>query len=231
MKLQRLPLFALATVLSTAAFFAAPAQAQPTEPTSHTAATLIEAHESAIVDHGDHTHAHAERGLMDTHRPDLFFTEMVWSLVIFGVFFAVLSVVVWPKILGALQAREEKQRTDLKTAENAAKEAKTTLAAYQQQLAEARAESQRILEKARGDAEKLAASLKSQAETEIGSLKQRATAEIRSAHEQAIAEVYEQAATLSAQIAGQILRREIRPEDQQALVRQSLDALKSAKLN
>ena len=71
--------------------------------------------------------------------------EMVWTIVVFLVFFGVLSFLVWPKILVALRDRESKQRNDLTEAENAANEAKATLEQYKQQLAEAHKEAQRII--------------------------------------------------------------------------------------
>lgn len=175
--------------------------------------------------HADDAHHGEERALVPELGNPALWWEMLWTVVVFLIFFAVLSLVVWPKILGALQAREEKQRGDLAAAEKANADAAATLAQYKQQLADARKEAQRLIEQSRADAQKIGAELKEQAQAEIGQMRSRAQSEITAAKEQAIAELTEQAATLSTQVAARILRREIRPEDQRRLIDDSLTEL------
>lgn len=170
---------------------------------------------------------HASRELISTPGSSEMVREMIWSLVLFVVFFGALSFLVWPKILGALKVREQKMRTDLEGAEKAAKEAKATLEAYNRKLTEAQQEAGRLIGQARADAEKVAAQLRHQSEVEINTLRQRATAEIAAAKEAAVNELYEQAGALATQVAGQILRREIKQADQQALINESLSQIKS----
>lgn len=169
---------------------------------------------------------HAERGLIDFK-----WQEAVYTIVVFALFFIVLSVFVWPKILAALQAREDKVRGDLKSAEEAAKEASATLASYKQQLAEAQKQAQQIVDESRGAAQKVAAQLKDEAQAQITQMKDRAEADIESAKERAVSEIYEQGATLATQVAGQILRREINAADQATLIKESIDKLRSADRN
>ncbi len=169
---------------------------------------------------GDHGHAAAETSLLSFDLGSYF-----WKLTIFLVFFVLLAKFVWPPILKGLPGREEKQRCDLNTAENAAKEAQQTLAKYKQQLAEAQKESQRMIDESRKQAEQLGARLKADAEREITQLKERAQKEISAAKETALADIYEQSAILSTQIAAKILKRELNPADQSALVSESLAQL------
>ncbi len=176
------------------------------------------------------TDAHGEggspdRGLMPDITASYFWWEMVWTIVVFLIFFGVLSVAVWPKILKALQDREEKQRKDLLAAERAAKDAEKTLGEYKTQLAAAQKEAQRIVDESRTAAQQVAASVKADAEREITQLKERTQREIAAAKESALADIYEQSAVLSTQIAGRILKRELNPQDQQALVTESLQQL------
>ncbi|MEM1446842.1 MAG: F0F1 ATP synthase subunit B [Planctomycetota bacterium] len=151
----------------------------------------------------------------------------IWKLIIFGVFFLLLAKFVWPPILKGLQDRENKQRTDLQNAEQAAKEATATLNEYKQQLAEARKEAQAMIDQARADADKAGAARKSEIEREIGQMRERTTKEIAAAKETALADIYEQAAVLSTQIAGNILKRELNPQDQQGLVTESLQQIQN----
>ena len=154
--------------------------------------------------------------------------EMVWAAVLFLLFAGVLGVVVWPKILAALKAREQKLEGDLVGAEKARAEADEALATYKAQIAEAQKEAQKVVEEARKSAEQAAAKIKADTEAEIARMKERAQAEIASAKDQALGEVYAQTAELSTQIAGRILKREINAADQQQLVSESLAELTRA---
>ena len=167
---------------------------------------------------GDNT-----RGLMDIVK-----TEMLFTIIVFAIFFGILSTVVWPKILGGLQAREDKQRSDLLGAEKAKKDAEAVLAEYTQKLAEARQEAQSIVAEARSAAQQAANADKAKIEAEVAQMKASAKADIAAARESALADIYAQAATLSTAIAGKILKREINESDQQSLVNESVEQFKSS---
>lgn len=151
--------------------------------------------------------------------------EMIWAAVLFILFASILGFVVWPKILGALQAREAKLEGDLVGAESARKDAEAALAEYKTKIAEAQKEAQAVVEEAKKSAEQVAAKVKSDTESELNKMKERAEAEIASAKDAALSEVYAQTANLSTQIAGRILKREISAADQQQLVSDSLAEL------
>ncbi|MCC7408639.1 MAG: F0F1 ATP synthase subunit B [Phycisphaeraceae bacterium] len=183
--------------------------------------TVETAHEVAqeAAAHGTAAHE-AHRGLLDVVA-----SEMIWSIVVFGVFFGVLSFLVWPKILKGLRAREQKLHDDLEHAEQAAKKAADTLAKIETRLAAAQAEARQLIDRSRGEAEKLAGQIKADAEREGLALRQRAQKEIESATEQAVAQLHAEAASLATQIAGKILHRTINENDQRALVSEALAEL------
>lgn len=149
----------------------------------------------------------------------------ITSLVVFLIAFGILAVAVWPKILKGLDAREQKIRDEIKSAEEARKQANQALQDYQKALAEAREEANQMIAKARADAKAAAEELRSRNETELGELRQRAAREIDTAKHQAIRELHAESATLAVAIASKILRREISVDDQQALVTESLREL------
>lgn len=192
------------------------------------AAHDVAQHAEAAVDHAADAHGggHEERGLMTVK-----WQEALYTIIVFVIFFAVLSTVVWPKILGALQAREDKVRGDLKQAEQSAQEASATLAEYKQQLADAQKQAQQIVDESRTAAQQVGNQLKEQAQAEITQMRERAQADIQAAKERAVTEIYEQTATLATQVAGQILRREINAGDQESLVRESIARLNDAGQN
>jgi len=186
-------------------------------------------HVAASVDHAidaAHEGEHKQPELIDPK-----WQEAVYTIIVFGIFFVVLSIFVWPKILASLQARESKVLGDLKHAEDAAKEATATLKQYKQQLADAQKQAQQIVNESRGAAQKVATQLKDQTQAEITQMRQRAETDINAAKERAVSEIYEKTATLATQVAGQILRREISAGDQESLVRESIARLNDAGQN
>lgn len=207
----------------------------------HDVATLAAA-EPKADDHG-HGHSHAAEGAEyadaahgggyghGEEESSLLAFDLgsyIWKLIIFGVFFLLLAKFVWPPILKGLQDRENKQRADLQNAEHAAKEATATLEQYKQQLADARKEAQGMIDRARADADRAGQTRKAEIEREINQLRERTTKEIAAAKETALADIYEQAAVLSTQIAGNILKRELNPQDQQGLVTESLQQIQNS---
>lgn len=157
---------------------------------------------------------------------------IVPMLVAIGVFvaaLAILSIKVWPTILQGLKDRENKIREEIESAEAARQQAKDALEQYQISLQQARAEAARMLEETKVQQQQLAAELKARADAELTALRERALKDIESAKRAAVADLYAQSATLATMVAGKILRREIRPEDQHALVEESLGQLAAMK--
>lgn len=164
----------------------------------------------------------------DGKEPSLFATDpfsYIWNLLMFLILLGVLWVFVWPKVLEGLKAREDKQRTDLETAEKSAREAEALLAKRQEELSRAQQDAQAVIEQSKKDAQQVAAQIKSEAETEITRMKERAETEIEAAKKQAVDEVHRHTAELSTLIASRILKREVNAQDQQQLVDDSLAEL------
>jgi F-type H+-transporting ATPase subunit b len=175
--------------------------------------------------HGESAGGEAHGGEASGEKPPLLNVtpgQYVWTLLLFLALLFVLGKFVWPHVLKTLQDRESKIRDDLGEAERANKEAQDTLAQYKQQLAEAQKESQKIIEQSRTEAQQLAEQWKEETRQELQQMRQRAEQEISAAREQAISELYEQAATLSTDVAGRILQRQISEADQKELIEQSL---------
>lgn len=153
------------------------------------------------------------------------FAQSIAAVLVFTGLLAVLVKFAWGPILKGLQDREEHIRKSLEQAELAAKQAQSTLAEYQRKLTQAQDDARKLIEQARADAERLAAQIKEQTHNEIQVMKDRAQRDISDATEAAVAEVFNRGATLATAIASRILQRELRPEDQQRLVQESLAEL------
>ncbi len=151
------------------------------------------------------------------------------ALVVFALVFAVLAVKVWPTITKALDERADKIKSEIETAEQARKDAKSALDQYQQSLAQARAEAQKEIDRARAQATQIASELKAKADVELGAMRSKAMQDIETAKRTAVAEIYSEAANLATAVAGKILRREVSAGDRQKLVDESLAQLQGLK--
>ncbi len=179
------------------------------------------------AEHGAHAGAaHEQPGLLSAD-PGL----AIFTLILFVFLVLVLGGFVWPPILKGLQAREEKIRGEIHSAQEANKQARATLADYEKKLAEAHAEARKLVDQARTDAEAVRQKLTGETESQIAQLRQRATQEIGQAKQQAVQELYDKAARLSVAVAEKILERQVTDSDTQALVERSLRELEHVKVN
>ena len=219
MMIRTISLLMTALVMSSVVSLAAPANGADA-PGTHASAAAADAHAGADAE------AHESPGLLN---PEL--GTAVWTIVLFVVLVAVLGKFAWPPILKGLQDREQKIRGDLEGAEKAAREATQTLKQYHAKLAEAHEDSRKLIAEARAEAERAAAQLKESAAADVDQIRQRAQQEIVAAKEQALNELYAHTAALATQVAGRILQREIRPEDQQQLIDESVRQFREAQNN
>jgi F-type H+-transporting ATPase subunit b len=149
----------------------------------------------------------------------------IWVLIIFIVLLVVLYPTAWKNVLAGLKAREQRIRQDIADAESARAKAEETLREYNTRLATAEQQVRDIIDKGSRDAEQIANGIRARAEEESQRAKEQATRDIEAARNQAIAQVYDEAATLSTNIAEKILRRNLNPDDQRDLVAESLNQL------
>jgi len=156
---------------------------------------------------------------------------MITALVVFLVTFGILYIKVWPTIVKGLDDREAKIRNEIESAEQAREQAKSALAEYQENLASARDEANKMIVQARADAKAVGDELRSRNEAELVELKARATKEIETARQAAVNSIYAEASNLAVQMASKILQREVNAGDQQRLVDDSLRELANAGRN
>lgn len=81
--------------------------------------------------------------------PTYFPSQLLWLAITFGLFYLFLKKVVLPRIGGILEVRRDRIAHDLDTAARLKEDADAAIAAYEQELADARAKSNRIANDAR----------------------------------------------------------------------------------
>jgi F-type H+-transporting ATPase subunit b len=147
-----------------------------------------------------------------------YWLQLVLAIAVFVASIFILGKFAWPKILGALDEREQKILGEINAAEEARERADKALKEYESSLAEARAEANKMIEQTKADQSRLAAELRNQAEQQAAELMTEARRNIKAMKEAAVAEVYHEAAKAATQMAEKILERELNATDQQRLV-------------
>jgi F-type H+-transporting ATPase subunit b len=149
--------------------------------------------------------------------------EVIWG----SLSFVVLLIGMWkwglPAVRNMMHTREERIRLDLERAESAKAESEQTLHDYQGQLADARNESGRIIDEARVSADQVARDIRARAETEAREIVERADADIALQRERALAELRTEVASLSVELAGRIVEKNLDPATQMQLVDSFID--------
>jgi F-type H+-transporting ATPase subunit b len=117
-----------------------------------------------------------------------------------------------------MDARTERIRSDLDSADSAKSDAERILEDYRTQLADARNESARIIEEARQAADGLRRDQEQRLQTELAELRERAAADIEAAKRQAIADLRGDVADLAIGAAEVIVQRSLDRDTQARLV-------------
>ncbi|GHT24136.1 ATP synthase subunit b [Planctomycetales bacterium] len=151
-----------------------------------------------------------------------------WSLVIFGVVFAVLGKYAFKPIAAALDAREQNIADQIAGAKRINDEAKDLLTQYQDKLASTKDEVRQIIETAKKDAQRVADDIVEKARVAAGQERERASKEIEGATTSALQTIAEKSASLVTLLAGKIIRAEVKPEQHRDLIDAALsDFVKS----
>ena len=153
------------------------------------------------------------------------FGNVLWTLLIFFLVLVVLGKYAWGPLLDSLKAREDFIRESLETAKRDRDEAETRLKDYDDKLNEARAEATAIVEEGRRDADVMRQRVEEEAKAEAEKMIDRAKREISIAKETAVKELYTLSGTLATDIATRIVGREIKPEDHERLIAESISEL------
>ncbi|RMF76310.1 MAG: ATP synthase F0 subunit B [Planctomycetota bacterium] len=169
--------------------------------------------------------AHGDGGGHAASEPDPFaggIGNAVLTLLIFGAVVLILGKKAWPPLMQTLEQREHAIRGALEEARREREEAEKLLAKYQEQIDHARQEATAIVEEGRRDADVVRRRIQDEARAEAAEMIERAKREIQLATDAAIKELYDRTADLAVEVAGAIIRKELKADDHQALVRESL---------
>ncbi|HNW28769.1 MAG TPA: F0F1 ATP synthase subunit B [Spirochaetota bacterium] len=150
---------------------------------------------------------------------------MLWTIITFIVLVLIMWKAAWRPIVDALDARAEKIRFDIDNAERTRQEAEKLLSQHKAMMDNARNEASQIIAKGREEAEKMKAEIVEKATTESRTIAERAKKEIDLAKDKALLDIKTEVVLLSTEIASKIINKNIKPEDQKALVEEALNKI------
>ncbi|HEY4192616.1 MAG TPA: F0F1 ATP synthase subunit B [Mesorhizobium sp.] len=131
--------------------FVTPAYGQETAP----AVTGVDAQPAGETHAGTEVpHEAAHEGTFPPFDPATFASQIFWLVITFGLFYLFLKRIVMPRLAGIFDTRSSRIFQDLDQANKLKSEAEAAVAAYEQGLAEAKANANAIGQQARDDAKK-----------------------------------------------------------------------------
>jgi F-type H+-transporting ATPase subunit b len=160
---------------------------------------------AATTETAEHAGEHAGGGNFPPFDPTYFASQILWLIITFGLFYLFMSRVVLPRIGSILETRRDRIAQDLNEANRLKEESDSALAAYEQELAEARSKAHAIAQKARDEAKADADAERAKVEAEQAEKLARAEAEIAKVKSAAMANVDSIAAETAAAIVDRLI--------------------------
>lgn len=146
----------------------------------------------------------------------------IWTIATFLVLLWALRKYAWGPLLRVLDARQETIRKSLDDAEQARVALAEAQQASEKVIADARAEAQSILARSRTAAETFQEESRQKARAEAEALVAAAQRQIQQETVRAMQDIRRETVDLSLQIASKLVRKNLTPEDNDALIRESI---------
>lgn len=181
-------------------------------------------HKTADAHGGGHGHGDDVNLSPIEFRGDL----AIWSFCVFVLLLIVLGKFAWGPITEGLDKREQGIAANIAAAEKAAHDAKAMIKQYEQKLAAAQNEVRAILEEARRDGERTMQELTAKGQAEAQAARDRLLRDVETAKGQALKELAELSTTLAVELAGKLVRAQLKREDHTALISDALDKFRAA---
>ena len=209
---------------------AAPAaEGETTAPAATTTPAADKGHSEGGAHHdpNDNTHKNASPNL---HKAEEFrFDQAIATFLIFLLLAGLLAKFAWGPITDGLDKREQGIAKMIDDARLAQEQAEAQLRSYEAKLAAATQEAHAMVAQARKDADATRERELAATRAENEKLLQRNKEEIEAAKNAALQQIAEKSVSTAISLASSIVRREIKPEDHDALVTDALS--KFTKLN
>jgi F-type H+-transporting ATPase subunit b len=144
--------------------------------------------------------------------------ELVAGIIAFGLVFFFVRTWVWPNMSKTLEARQAAITGQMEAAEKAKGEAEGVLSDYKAQLADSKAEANRILEEARQSGEQMRADLMTKAESDAEQIRAKARDEAAGEMARALSDARSQVGEISVDLAERIVGESLDADAHKALI-------------
>ena len=151
--------------------------------------------------------------------------NMLFVLVAFLVLMLLLKKYAWGPVVKMMEKRAEKVAHDLDTAQDAREEAEKMAAQRAEQLQSARSEANGIVADAKEAANQQRDKIVEDAQKDAQAAKNQAGAQIAQERSEAMADIKSDVAELSVTIAQKIIQKELKLDDQKALIDAYIEGL------
>ncbi len=164
-------------------------------------------------------------GGLDLLLPPL--NELIAGIIAFAIVFMFIWRWAVPAFNKMLEQRQAAIAGQMSAAEKAKQEAESLLADYKAQLADSKAEANRIIEDARATADQMKNEVLAKAEVDAQQIISKAREEAENERDRALADARKQVGSISVDLASQIVGESLNPETHQALVNRYLADLEN----
>jgi F-type H+-transporting ATPase subunit b len=172
-------------------------------------------------DSTDLSHANASAKL---NEPDEFKSDLaIWTFVVFLGLLLILGKFAWGPVMDGLDKREQTIASMVDEAKRGQEQAAEQLRQYEAKLAAAGEEARELVAQARKDAEVAKDRILVEAQQAADRQRQRAIEDIQVAKDVALREITERGADLAVNLAGRIVRQQLRAEDHSLLIQEAMD--------
>ena len=152
--------------------------------------------------HSETGTAHEGGGAFPPFDTASYASQLLWLAITFGLFYYIMSKVIIPRISGILEVRRDRISHDLDEAQRLKEESDAAIAAYEQELAEARGRAQAIGQEARDAAKAEADGKREAVEADLARRLADAERQIAQTKAKALSEV----GNIASETAGAIVR-------------------------
>ena len=152
---------------------------------------------------------------------------LLWTIITFLILVIVLWKFAWKPIVEALDARSEKIRNDIDTANKSRQSAEKLLAEHTAIMAAAKDDVFNLLSDAKAEAEKIKAEIIEKANEEAGAIIEKTKVEIDRIKEIALEDIKKEFVVISTEIASKVVKKNINADDQKVLVEEALKKFES----
>ena len=164
---------------------------------------------------------HESGGSFPPFDSSTFASQLLWLAITFGLFYYLMSKVVLPRISDILEVRSDRIAQDLEEANRFKQESDEAIAAYEQELAEAKSKAHAIALEASDKAKADAESYRQKVETELTAKLTVAEDKIAEIKEAALSEVGSIAEDTTAVLVNELLGGKISKADVSAAIKQA----------